>query len=403
MTAAVAETKRGGSIERYPALDEVRGLAVVTATTYHCFLSTPSIGARRVDHWIDTLLPIATMSLDVFFVISGFLITLILCRTREADHTIRTFYYRRALRIIPLYYGFLAFAWLFLRGLGPRAIGEPGAMKWEWLFLTNVSFALEGGKHVGSLFPHFWSLAVEEHFYLIWPWVIVFASPKLFIRITLFLVVGSFVGRVILAANGFAYASWLLTPTRLDGLALGSFVALMHLHKSDVLRKWSRPLIAVVVLSILWVIGGQIFGVATAKARSLTYGTVTSPLLGSLIAASLVGYLASRNSSRKASGIVGNFLNSSARYSYGIYAVHIPIIVILFAKTNIKPSMPVDGYEFPYRLLFSLTVFTLSFIIGMCSWHFYEKQVLKLAPRYRYSSRKASESRAGELSALTVH
>ena len=380
------------AVPRYPALDELRGFAVVSVVVFHCLLSTPLVTQNPVDRTIDLLGMLLLTTLDLFFVISGFLITLILDRTRNADHTIRTFYFRRALRIVPLYYGFLAFAALFLHDLGPRAMGAPGAMKWEWLFLTNVPLGLGGPKNVGSLFPHFWSLAVEEHFYLVWPWVVILTPPAKMVRLSLLLALTTCAARFLLTAQGHGYAAWVLTPTRLDGLAAGSMVAMLHRYHPAILERWSRRVFAIFAGLTPVFFVTLYFLVFRFRQTALTpdVSTALTPFWSTITFASLVGYLAGRNTPRPKPSVLRELLRNVARYSYGMYAFHVPIIVFLFIRTPILHGYATRGYEFPYRLYFSACIVVMSYALGFLSWHLFEKQVLKLAPRYRYGSKRAA-------------
>src|SRR5687768_13369691 len=408
--ASIQQGRSGGAaVQRYPALDELRGGAVIAVIAYHSLVSTPAEAAATLDHVVNGVIMFLPNAIDLFFVISGCLITLILDRTREADHTIRTFYFRRALRIIPLYYALLLFAHIFLKYLGPTAFGPPGAAKWEWLLLTNVSLALHGPDGVGSLFPHFWSLAVEEHFYLVWPWLVILIRPQRMIVVCVALAAGSVAGRVILSFNGLAYASWLLTPTRLDGLALGSAVALFHVYRPEILQRWAIParrwgLILLPVCILLLLIGVELSRLLSPEAhkQAVATATVVSPFFFSITFALVVAASVSRKKDGEP-GPAGKLLRSIARCSYGMYAFHVPLIVILFHSGRIPQAHLIGGSQLPYRLLFSLAILTLSYTAGLLSWHLYEKQMLKLAPSYRYSARDKSPSpREGELQAIPV-
>jgi Predicted acyltransferases len=404
MTATVIESEGARpAIVRYPILDELRGMAVVAIIVNHCMLSTPTIGVSAADRIVEqfrTPLPIA---LDLFFVISGFLITLILDRTRNADHTIRTFYIRRALRIVPLYYGFLLFAAVFLQYLGPVATGGPGSAKWEWLFLTNFALARNGANGVGALYPHFWSLAIEEHFYLVWPWVVVFMTPKNLLRVCGLTMVGCLAGRLAMVAHGSWYAAWLVTPTRLDSLAVGSAVAILHRHYSDFLKRTAVPamLFTGLVATPLFFLVVYMAGNADTSLLQ-NAAIVAGPTLFGLFFGSVVATAASRNRPDGKAGPLGEGLRSIARYSYGMYVLHVPLIVMLFHTGRIRQRIPLSGYDFPYRLAFVIMILMISYVGGLFSWHLYEKRFLALAPAYRYGIRKSGRVAESGLQSLPV-
>src|SRR4051812_26234940 len=153
-----------------PALDGIRGLAILLILAYHFTLGMTGRGiAVRL---IAKLTSTGWCGVDLFFVLSGFLITGILWNAKESPHRFRNYYVRRALRIFPLYYAAIAIVFAALPFIATRVGGFEGIHgtgAWLGLYGTNILVALRG-----QWFPlsHFWSLAVEEHFYLFWPAVV---------------------------------------------------------------------------------------------------------------------------------------------------------------------------------------------------------------------------------------
>ena len=122
---------------------------------------------------------------DLFFLLSGFLITGILFDTKFSRHRMKNFYARRSLRIFPLYYGvvtlwFLVFQWS-TRGSTYGSGRRPAEEVWMWLYAVNWGIVFHD--YGFGVMHHFWSLAIEEHFYLIWPLVIWFSRRKTAINI----------------------------------------------------------------------------------------------------------------------------------------------------------------------------------------------------------------------------
>src|SRR6185369_10595810 len=156
-----------------PVLDGIRGLAILLVLVAHFN------GEAILKEYYPLVGPIATklaltglMGVDLFFILSGFLITGILLKTKNSEHYFLNFYARRVLRIFPLYYGVLLFVFWVL----PNIIKLDVAAKyitsqqwWLWTYLNNFPGhpSLDSSK-IYQL-GHFWSLAVEEHFYLVWP------------------------------------------------------------------------------------------------------------------------------------------------------------------------------------------------------------------------------------------
>jgi len=148
-------------VKYQPSLDGVRAISVLLVMAYH-------FGLNSWGH----------VGVDVFFVLSGFLITTILISQRHQTlgHYLGVFYQRRALRIFPLYYGYiLLLAASFLLLAGPMGFDT----NWPYLLTYTVNFAQLDPTWVSSAFyGHLWSLSVEEQFYLFWPFLIYFLSPK---------------------------------------------------------------------------------------------------------------------------------------------------------------------------------------------------------------------------------
>ncbi|MBV8281847.1 MAG: acyltransferase, partial [Candidatus Eremiobacteraeota bacterium] len=157
-----------------PALDGVRGLAILMVLLVH-FLADLLPTTNSVEHAIVYVAGYGTYGVDLFFILSGFLITGILYDASDKTFYFYNFYMRRFLRIFPLYYGVLALLF-FVAPLIPRLQGATlnhlvGRQGWAWLYGVNIYTAIQGEWNL-SFINHFWSLAVEEQFYLFWPMVV---------------------------------------------------------------------------------------------------------------------------------------------------------------------------------------------------------------------------------------
>src|SRR5262245_8154482 len=194
----IAELPRG----HIPALDAIRGLAIVVVMLYR-FGGGGEGPASAVEH--SRLIGLGSHGVDLFFVLSGFLITGILFDAKGKLHYFRNFYMRRALRIFPLYYAALA-VMLWLLPLVSATFAtevQPAvdAQGWLWLYGANVLQSVRGSWCLGPL-NHFWSLAIEEHFYLAWPAVIFLSSRRTAMRICTGLFAFSVLGRALWLAFG---------------------------------------------------------------------------------------------------------------------------------------------------------------------------------------------------------
>jgi peptidoglycan/LPS O-acetylase OafA/YrhL len=208
-----------------PALDGIRGFAILLVLWHHVYMQPhPQSAVMQALYQLNHA---AWIGVDLFFVLSGFLITGILYDSLGRKDYFRRFYRRRAVRIFPLYYGVLL---LLL------ALSLPLALHWhgrQWLLLTylqNVGvtqpFAFDISRWVSL--NHFWSLSVEEQYYLVWPLVIWLIRDKVkLIWISLALSVAALALRFWLSAHVNAAFVFSSTPTRVDTLLIGSALAML--------------------------------------------------------------------------------------------------------------------------------------------------------------------------------
>src|ERR1700733_3166212 len=219
-------------LNRVSGLDGLRAVAIVAVIVWHVNLTTgPAFPNGRWSRIFAEIAGTGWIGVDLFFVLSGFLITRILFAAKGQRHYFRNFYIRRVLRIFPLYYLY-AGAVVFVL---PRITDFAGSAYWihplPWdrasVFFYFYNFRLAVLRHDLPLVPHLWSLAVEEHFYFVWPVVVGIFNRRTLMRIALTGLVCSFIIRlVILYSPVWVVAAYLETPCRLDGLLLGGYVAL---------------------------------------------------------------------------------------------------------------------------------------------------------------------------------
>ena len=177
------------------------------------------------------------IGVDLFFVLSGFLITGILLDTPRTEGRLRNFYARRALRIMPPYYGVLLFFLFVAPAMHPGALVEQmsGSVRSHlvplFTYTVNLAAAWRGPSALPFFAPHFWSLAIEEQFYLAWPLLMLGATVRTAWRWCLAVFVCSAALRVAFVLNGTsALTTYVFTFTRLDGLALGGAARMRDAH-----------------------------------------------------------------------------------------------------------------------------------------------------------------------------
>ena len=225
-------------IHRIAELDGIRGIAVLSVVLLH--FHAPFADSRPLG-LLSTVLDRGWIGVDIFFVLSGYLITSILMATRDATNYFSAFYARRAVRIFPLYIVALAvFFWVLLpiehrHGL---ATGFPQMEQiWYWLFLGNWRQGL--GYNDGAGVGHFWSLAIEEQFYLAFSFVVLWVSGRGLVRVCAGMIALSIVLRIGLAATGHLPDMALrLTVLHLDPIAMGALLAASARAREFASRWW---------------------------------------------------------------------------------------------------------------------------------------------------------------------
>jgi peptidoglycan/LPS O-acetylase OafA/YrhL len=308
-----------------PVLDGVRGLAVLMVLIFH-FVGQ-MLPTNAVERAIVGVTKYGLLGVDLFFVLSGFLITGILYEAHNKPHYLRNFYMRRLLRIFPLYYGVLALVF-FVAPLIPPLRGPTldylvDRQAWAWLYGVNIYLATHA-EWSFSYLNHFWSLSVEEHFYLFWPLVVLLLArwPRTLIAVCLAISLGAMLARMVGILMGLSWwTTAVLTPFKLDGLALGAFLAVMTRQPGGLdwlLRALPRVAAVVgglVVVTFVWTVLVSRQGLELA-------GSMRVALFQMLLACMLLGVLMAPKQS-----IISRFFCSRAMvflgtYSYGLYVYH---------------------------------------------------------------------------------
>ncbi len=161
--------------KHFPALDGLRGLAALMIVAHHS--SQSYVLTNTFDKAYLRVTTPLWIGVNLFFVLSGFLITNILIDTQKSRNYFRTFYGRRFVRIFPLYYTFLAVLFIILPLLGVNL--SPNLLRsqiWDWTYTSNIYIAIHNWQDVNI--NHFWTLAIEEQFYLVWPLIVFYANAK---------------------------------------------------------------------------------------------------------------------------------------------------------------------------------------------------------------------------------
>lgn len=355
-------------------LDGVRGLAILLVMIYHFTMGMA--GQSLSGRLLFKLTSLGWCGVNLFFVLSGFLITGILYDTRASVHRFRNFYMRRALRIFPLYYGSLLLLFGLVPWLGRWSDGFKGiehAWPWLWTYGTNILVSLEG-----RWFPlsHYWSLAVEEHFYLVWPLVVFSLDRRSSIRACLALIAIALVIRIGLVRHGLVLSAYTLTLSRMDGLALGALIALLIRgeHGFDTIvplaAKGAKLSGTALVFLMLWRLGLTFHD---SMVQTLGY------FLLDLFFASLIVLLVVAPKMAPLARIFNlGVLRSLGRYSYGIY-VYNSIFVLLSDGFSIPTRVAAWTNSVAIERVIYVAIATFSTLsMAWLSWHLLEKPFMRL-------------------------
>lgn len=340
-------------LKYYTSLDGLRALAAIGVVIAHFFVKE-----RVNDPLIIKLAQQGNSGVSLFFVLSGFVITRILLNTVKEKKYFTNFYFKRALRIFPLYYlGLLIYNFLpYLLGLKYSSISFD-KLWYHYIYLQNFARTFNWSS-VGP--AHYWSLAVEEHFYLFWPAIVYLFFEKNKLRlfiISFFFIVLAFVLRAYML--NLEYEINVFTFTRIDQLALGCILALLE-RKGYLNARSRKYFIWTLLIGAIFVISAQTFDYYNLNLfKHNAFG---------LFYFGLIGYCITIDED----AMVNRFLNLNlmqflGRISYGIYIWH--MIVILLVESYLK----IDNYILQFLVIMFFTIF-----ISATSYYFFEIKFLRL-------------------------
>lgn len=380
------EMARSG--KHIPALDGVRGFAILLVLLYHSSFFGGSRSPHVVDVTVRQMFSFGWAGVDLFFVLSGLLITGILLDSRDSPYYYRSFYARRVLRIFPLYFAFLASVlWILplVREMEPSFATFRQEQVWYWTYLFNWRVASEGWPDFRPL-GHFWSLGVEEQFYLFWPLVVMLFRRQTLARICVGLILGSLALRIWLVFGGWSVAAYVLTPGRLDALAMGSLLAIWVRNPAThpVLARHAPRLLLVCVLTI-----GAVFLI---HGSFWPWGTVTLTLglsLATLASASLLATVLLRPDLNCLARIFRSpGMRFLGKYSYGIYVVHHPLVFFLGRSRLRASDWPQWGDTEVLGTFIVMAIgIGLSIAIALLSWNLLEAPFLRMKRHFPYRPR----------------
>lgn len=384
MTADAAPTAATGR-GHLPALDGLRAIAVLMVVWHHAW------GRREPATLVETgfraVSETGWAGVDLFFVLSGFLITRILLRHRDSDTLLKAFWWRRILRIWPMYYAYLALCFVILPAMRIYRF-EPGpwAKWWYATFLSNVWIAMDGA---GVRQPvHLWSVAVEEQFYLVWPFIVLAARGPWLRRVILALLVCVPLARAAASLSGVSFvAIYALTPLRMDGLAWGALLAVAEVAPGGLARWRGLARVAgsvAAAVGLAWIV--FFTGMRPdADVPAIQAGMYTLTGLGFTALVTVV--LTQPDTHPVNAWLCRPWPQAIGRWSYGIYVLH-PVVLVGLRSARIYPApRNQDAWWYVFGMTgFAVLGAILTIALAAASWRWLESPFLKLKDRVGYGA-----------------
>jgi peptidoglycan/LPS O-acetylase OafA/YrhL len=359
---------------RLPALDGIRGVAVLMVLVFHYLQGMlPCVWLSKVTR----PLYFTETGVDLFFVLSGFLITGILLNARGTPHFLKNFYVRRVLRILPLYYlvvlGCIAAGWFVTHSKYQYGLAH---CWWYLFYLQNIGMTFWPDA-VGEP-GHFWTLGVEEHFYLMWPLLIVLCDERHLPRALLGLIAGSIACRLLLLSLGYDVVRF--SPCRMDALSAGALLAVV-VRRPELAEtahqacRWTLMVLGPILLVLYPLTSGKaLFAMQVVKFTLVAVGYTA--LLGATVGPGRWQWLERL--------FCLPTLRWCGKYSYAMYVFHPflygPIMTLMRSRMVLAQTNPAAFMAIEFLVLVAAVCF-----VSWASWHLFEKHFLKLKSRFEYA------------------
>jgi len=373
------------SQQRFPELDGIRGLAILGVLCSHGVTAAGIFTGAHIP-FAEKLLKYLMVPLwggvDLFFVLSGFLITGILLRTKTAQNYFISFYSRRILRIFPIYYLVLASSLILGHFWALFAIRLPQWTSWKvayFLYLQNWPIFWHGEKIMGGQWGVYWSLAVEEQFYFVWPLVVLLLREETVALVCYIGLACTLPLRILLSCcyfgDNFGLAQ--ITSSRVDGLFLGAACAIyMFRHRKPVPMPWivaSASMGAIIMGYITVFHHKELVGTGFWMT---TFGISGFALLSGALVAVSQHHLGSIDRV-----LTIHSLRWAGKYSYGIYVYHLFIFLpVRYLGNRIELWTRLNTLE---RVLVFLLESIIVFAVAKLSYDLFESRFLRLKSHFR--------------------
>ncbi|MHC5353685.1 acyltransferase family protein [Myroides sp. LJL115] len=351
-------------------LNGIRAIAALAVLFSHCNLALNNFNIKKYslfgfdDNGNHLAYKLGEYGVTMFFVLSGFLITFLIKKEIAKTQTIdvKSFYIRRILRIWPLYYLYIILVFVtfyfFNENFPPFS-----TLAFYLLFFANIPYI--GGFPI-PLLGHFWSIGVEEQFYLFWPWL---AKIKKMFKIVVYLVIGQFILRVLLwYFVPFSFPAYLSSINKFDSMMIGGLVAILLFNKNRIIDFLSNKYVQIGAWLILLSAVLNVFSFYNHVFEGMIITLVTSVII--------IGQV---NGNYKFFDLEKPWLDFLGILSFGIYVYH-PLIIFLLQKS--KVLLIIESELMRFVSVF-VVVTLLSILVSHLSYKYIESSFLKLKDKFQ--------------------
>ncbi len=345
-------------------LDGLRAIAVAAVVFHHFGL-----------YYFQSAYPYAaSLGVRLFFVLSGFLITGILLTARDgvtagrstSSHALKTFYVRRMLRIFPIYY--LVILVTVILNVGPAR-----ELVW-WLATYTLNLKISAQGWFVSTFPHYWSLNVEEQFYIFWPWAVLLLPRRWLMPAVIAMIAATPLGKIAYILSDYTMTSgvgtYVSTWANLDTLGAGALLAILRHRGSPLVDPHGRPVLGLAIVGAVVLV---LVNLRPGEPRNVIETTALAAIFVWLIVRAAAGF----------TGPLGVALRWRpavfvGKISYGIYIYHlfVPQLLAFFLFNRMEGASP-----FRWSTTAAAVVATL--LLSSLSWFLLEKPINSLKERFR--------------------
>ena len=371
-----------GGFAHIPSLDGLRGLAIALIVIHHLVSGNPQSNSSVIGFFV-AIRETMWVGVDLFFALSGFLITGILFDSLVTRHPLRKFYGRRLVRIFPLYYLALVVLWLMTSYYRIQWNG----FQWDLLtYLQNTPLWI--GRDVpvslATYTGHLWSLALEEQFYLFWPFVVLWIRDRRrLMNVALALSLAALALRIFLVGRNYPVEyTYKMLPCRMDSLLLGGWLALaVRGPERGRIMKLCRPVLLIAAVALL-IEAAREHGLDWQSSRFVNSAGYT---LITIVCTALIGLTLNSAGLLSRRIFTLGWLRSLGKYSYGIYVWH-----MILGRLPIAPARSLAGHFTSSKLVLLLTggasAIVFSVLLGVLSYHLYEVHWLRLKRYFAYTA-----------------